>query len=144
MVIIYLFHFGACDNRAYVVHFQMNSILGELSVPLHSVNKRRLTCSFTVVVKRCLKRAEDQLQFHNVSFQIQQLKEQWHLLTLTRREIKLNIIDELTTDLLINTEKKCKNFRTSDVDSFTDAAKVGLIWYFWKLLLKLKLWGNPF
>ena len=45
-----LFHFGVGDHRAYIVDFQMISALGELSVPLHVVNKRMLICSFMLIV----------------------------------------------------------------------------------------------
>ena len=59
----------------------MISALGELLVPLHVVNKRRLIYTFPLIVNQYLKRDEDQLQLHNVPLKIQQLKEQWHSLT---------------------------------------------------------------
>ena len=43
----------------------------------------------------------------------------------SRREIKLNIIDELTEDLLINAEKKCRKFRTGGVHYSSETAKAG-------------------
>ena len=72
---------------------------------------------------------EEQLQLHNIQLKIQQLKEQWHSLTPTHREIKLNSIDALTTDLLINAEKKCRKFVTGEVD-------------FLLILLKLDMHGT--
>ena len=68
------FHFSVGDHRACIVDFQMTSALGELSVPLHVVNKRRLICSFPLIVNRYLKRAEDQLQLHNIPLKINSLK----------------------------------------------------------------------
>ena len=71
-------------------------------------------------------------------FKIQQLKDQWHSLTPLRWEVKLNSIEEITTDLLMNTEK-CRKFRTGEVDYSPETAKSVKTWYFWKLLLKHKL-----
>ena len=36
----------------------------------------------------------------------------------------------LTSNLLINVEKKCRKFRTSEVDYSPDAAQAGHLWYF--------------
>ena len=96
------FHFGVGYHRAYVVDFQINSVIGEPSVPLCVLNKRRLTSPFPTLVKRHLKRDEAQLQLHKFLLKIQQLKYQWHTLNPSRREIKLNSIYELTTDQLMN------------------------------------------
>ena len=68
---IYPYHFGVGNYRAYVVDFQMNSILGELSIPLCVANERRLIFSFPIIVKRYLKRAKAQLQLHGIPFKIQ-------------------------------------------------------------------------
>ena len=97
---------------------------------------------FWLIVNRYLNRAEDQLQLHNIPLKIQQLKEQLHSLTPTRREIKLSSIDDLTTNLLINAEKKYRKFRTSEVDHSPNTAQAGLSWCFWKLLSKHKLRGK--
>ena len=121
-VTLYLFHFGVGYHRAYVVDFQMISVLGELSVPLNVVNKRRLTCSFPLIVNRYLKRAEDQLQLHDIPLKLQELKEQCHSLTSMRRELKLNSIDALTKNLVINAEKKRRKFRTGEIDLSPDTA----------------------
>ena len=60
-------------------------------------------------------------------------------LKITRRDIKLNSIDALGKNLFINVEKKCRQFRTCEVDYSLDTAQAGFLWYFWKLLLKHKL-----
>ena len=51
------YHFSTGCHRAYVVDFQMKGMLGELSVLLCALNKRRLTCSLTIIVRRYLERA---------------------------------------------------------------------------------------
>ena len=65
------FHFGVGDHRMYTVDFQLTSVLGELSVPLHVINKRRLICTNKIVVNRYLERAEKQLTLHNIPQKIQ-------------------------------------------------------------------------
>ena len=62
-------------------------------------------CSFPIIVQRYVERAESQFTLHNNSVKIQQLKESWHSLCPLLTEIRLNNIDELATDLLINAEK---------------------------------------
>ena len=136
---IWPYHFGTGDHRAFVVDFQINIILGELSVPFCALNKRCLTCTFPIIVQRYLERVEAQDQLHNVPFKTNQLKEHWHSLTPLRREVRLNIIDGLATDLIINAEKKRRKFRTGEVAYFPKTAKSGETWSFWKLLLKHKL-----
>ena len=42
-VTIFPYHFGSGNHRSYIVDFQMNSALVELSVLLYSLNKRSLT-----------------------------------------------------------------------------------------------------
>ena len=69
-------HFDTGDHRAYVVDFQMNSMLGELSISLCVPNRRRLTCSFPIIVQRYLERDYDQFQLHNIPFKIHLLKDQ--------------------------------------------------------------------
>ena len=54
-----------------------------------------------------------------------------------RTEVKLNSIDEITTELLVNAEKGRK-FRTGEVDYSTEITKAVRNWYFWRLLLKHK------
>ena len=74
VVTICPYDFGIGDHRSYVVDFQMNSILGELSVQSRVMKKRHITCSFPTIVQRCLKRAEVQFQLHIMPLKIQQLK----------------------------------------------------------------------
>ena len=62
------YHFGTSDHRAYTVDFQIDSMLGELSVPLCVLNRRLLPCSFPIIVQRYLERAEAQFQLHNMPF----------------------------------------------------------------------------
>ena len=119
------FHFGVEDHGAHIVDFQLTSVLGELSVPLQVVNKRRLMCSSQIIVNRYLECAEQQLRLHNIPQKIQQLKDQWHSISTTIREIKLNSIDSLTTDLLLNAENKCGKFRTGEIDYSPETAKAG-------------------
>ena len=74
-----------------------------------------------------------------MSFKIQQLKDQCHSLTPLHREVKLNSIDKITTDLLMNVEKKSRKIRTGEVNYSPETAKAGKTWYFGKLLLEHKL-----
>ena len=127
------FHFGVGDHRAYAVEFQMKIMLGDLSIPLCSPNKRRLTCSFTIIFQRCLERSETQFTLHKIPFKIQQLKEPWHTLDPLLIEIRLNRIDEFATDLLINAGKSRK-FRTGEVAYSPETDKARKTWHFWKLL----------
>ena len=60
VVTIFPYHFSAGNNGAYVVEFQMDNILDKLSVPMCILNKRRLICSFPIIVQRYIKRAEAQ------------------------------------------------------------------------------------
>ena len=64
------FHFGVGDHRAYVVDFQMKSILGDLAIPMCTPNKRRLTRFFTIIVQRYLERTEAQFILHKTPFKI--------------------------------------------------------------------------
>ena len=66
-------------------------------------------CSFPIIVHRHLERAESQFSLHHIPFKTQQLKEQWHSLDHLLRELRLDRIDELATDLLTNTEKNVLN-----------------------------------
>ena len=69
---------------------------------------------------------------------IQNLKDQWHTLDPSLREVRLNRIDELATDILINAEKKCIKFRNSEVDYSPETKSTGKTWHFWKILLRHK------
>ena len=117
----------------------MNIMLGKLYVPLFVLNKRHMTFSFPIIVQRYIERVEAQFQVHSTPFKIQQLISQWHSLTPLRIKVRLNRIDELETDLLINAENKCGKYITGEVFYSPETAKVGKTWHFWKLLLKYKL-----
>ena len=47
---------------------------------------------------------------------MQQLKEKGHSLDLYLREMRVDRTYELSTELLSNAEKKCRSFRTDEVD----------------------------
>ena len=90
-------------------------MLGNLAIPLCSPNKRRLTFSFPIIVKCYLERVESQFALCKIPVKIQQLKEQWHALDALLTKIRLNKIDELETDLLINTEKNVVNIELANL-----------------------------
>ena len=96
------FHFCVGDNRAYVIDFQMKTVLGDLDIPLCSTKKRRLMFSFPIILQRNLERTEHQFTLNKIHVKIQQLNEQWHTLDYLLMEIQLNTIDELETCMLIN------------------------------------------
>ena len=58
-------------------------------------------------------------------FKTHQLKDQWHLLTPLRREVRINLIDELATDLFINAENKCEKIRIGEVVYSPEIDKAG-------------------
>ena len=108
-----------------IVDFQLTSVLGELSVPLHAVNKIRLSCSSMIIANRYLEHAEEQLVTHNIPQKIQHLIKHWQSISTSSCEIKLDSTDSLTADLLFNAEKKCRKFRTGEVDYSPETANVG-------------------
>ena len=88
------FHFGVRDCRVYVVYFQIKSTLNDLDIPRCSLNKRRLTCSFLIIVQRYLERAEAPFTLHKIPLQIQQQKDHCKTLDPLLIEIRLNRIDK--------------------------------------------------
>ena len=128
------FYFEAEDHRACILDFKLTSMLGELSVLLHVTKKRQLICSSEITVKKYLTRAEKQLTLHRIPHKIQQLIATWHSISSDRHKIKLNNIDSLTTDLLLNAEKNCRKFRIGMVDYSLETALAGKRVCFWKLI----------
>ena len=56
-----------------------------------------------------------------------------------RREVKLNHIDNQVKDALINTAKKCRKYRTGEINFSPETSKAGKVWHFWKMLIRFKL-----
>ena len=100
-----LFHFGTEDERPCAAHFQVKIILEDLALPSCSPNKRRIICYFPIIVHRCLERVEAQFNLQQTPLKSQKLKEQWHTLDPLLREVCLNRIDKLATDILTNAAK---------------------------------------
>ena len=66
------------------------------------------------------------------------LKEKWQSLGPQLRETRLSQIEEQSIELLINTENKCRKFRTGEVDYSPKTNKDGKMWHLWKLVLRQK------
>ena len=64
------------------------------------------------------------------------LKENFHVIGLQLKETRLNRIDETSIELIINSEKKHRKFRTSKVDLSPETNEAGKMWHSWKLLLR--------
>lgn len=133
------FYFSVGDYRVCIVDFRLMSVLGEFPVLLQVSKRRRMICSSETAVKRYLTSAENQLQLHKIPQKIQHLIANWQSLPTSRREVSLNNIDSLTTDLLLHAEKKCRKFRTGNANYSPATSLAEKKWCFWKLLLKHKL-----
>ena len=100
-------------------------MLGELYFPLSSHSKRRLLCSLTILVNRHIETVEAQLKLNQIPNKTHQLKEKWHYLDTQLRETQLNKMCELSTEMLINDENKCRKFRTDEVDYSPETNETG-------------------
>ena len=107
-VAMFTFQRGTWHYRLYITEFQVLSILGDLALPLSSPNERQLNCSSTIIVQLCVERVENQFNLHKISYSVEQLKENDHILDPLLREVFLNIIDELVIEFLTNAKKMSK------------------------------------
>ena len=51
--------------------------------------------------------------------------------------MKLNMLDEQITDILLHVEKKCRKFRTGEVEYSPEVSEVSERWYAWRVALKV-------
>ena len=70
------------------------------------------------------------------------IKETWYTLDPLLREVRLNRIEELATDLLTNEGKKGRRFRTSEVEKIPETKKAVKNWCVLKIILRHKLFRN--
>ena len=121
----------------------MKSVLVNLVILLWLPNKRRRICSFSNIVKRCKGRLEAQFNMNKIPFKIQQLKDQWNTLDPLLREVRLNRIDELATELLMNL-KNIQKLKTGEMDYSPETAAAGKNFHSWKFLLRHNIYERNF
>ena len=132
------FSFEVGDHQAFIVDFQLDSLLGDEFVPIAKPEIRHLISSQEQSVYNYINRGEELFNHHKVSEKIERLSSNQEKYTLTEREKALNKIDKEVTKLLISTERSCRKLRTRAVAYSPELLRLGLTQYFWRKLVQFK------
>ena len=106
--------FGAGDHRVMLVDLEFDQII-ERGVKTCNPSMRRFICENEQSVENYYNTAWSLLQSNKVPQRLAALETS---LTSTDKDlwcVKLNMLDEQITDILLHTEKKCRKLRTGEV-----------------------------
>ena len=68
---------------------------------------------------------------HKIPEKMYQVKAKWNETPKDFRELELNKIDQIVTELLQNTKKKCRKLRVGAIQINSYLSKLSSKWWFW-------------
>jgi len=78
------------------------------------------------LVDRYIQKVESLLHHYRIDYKIQTLKSKWNDTDARVQKEKLDSIDKQNTELLLCTERQCRNLRAGAVAYSPNLSKVGL------------------
>lgn len=127
--------FGAGDHRVILVDFKLDQIIQQ-NVRICTPSMRRLICENEQSVEKYNNLALSLLTSNKISQRLDQLEESFGLIDMDSWCVKLNMIDEQVTDILLHAEKKCRQLRTGEVEYSPEVSEAAEKWYVWRMVLK--------
>ena len=109
-----------------IVDFNINLILEFGFILFSSQKMYRLVTSNELATVNYIKRVETLFHHHKIQDKLYTLESDWNLLSSTKRQIKLNHIDQMAMELLLNTERKCHKLHTGTIQFNPVLSKLGL------------------
>ena len=122
--------FGAGDHRVILVDFNLDQIL-ERGVKICTPSMRRLICENKKSVENYNQLAWSLLQSNKVPQRLEALETSLASTDVELWCVKLNMLDEQITDILLHAEKKCRKLRTGEVDYSPEVSEASERWYAW-------------
>ena len=133
--------FGAGDHRVILVDFDLDQVV-QRSVRICTPSMRRLICENEQVVEKYNNVALSLLTSNKISQRLEQLEESFGSIDIDHWCVKLNMIDEQVTDILLHAEKKCRKLRTGEVEYSPEVSEAAEKWYAWRMMLKAAQGGR--
>ena len=69
------------------------------------------------------------LQFHNIPQHLKALEASFNSTDINLWCVRLNILNEQVTDILLHTEKQCRKLRTGEVEYLPEISAAAERWY---------------
>ena len=98
---------------------------------------RRLICSNQKSIVNYNKIAWKLLQFHNIPQRLKALEASFDSTDIDLWYVRLNILDEQITDILLHTEKQCRKLRIGEVEYSPEVSAAAEKWYTWRIVQKV-------
>ena len=114
-VTLFYYRFSAGDYRVILVDFKLSDI-AKYRVKICSLGMRRLIYKNKVAVEKHNMKALELLQFHEIDEKLDKIEEVWENKDEFSRVVKLDNINVQVTNLLLNSEKRCRKLRTGKVN----------------------------
>ena len=135
-VSVFPHRFGVGDHRVILVDFNLNQIIQQ-SVKICSPSMRRLICENEKSVENYNSLASALLKSNKIQQRLEQLEASFNSTDRDRWCVKLNMIDEQITEILLHAEKKCRKLRTGEVEYSPEVSEASEKWYAWRMALKI-------
>jgi len=128
--------FGAGDYRMILVDFNLDQII-EQGVNTCDPSMKRLICENKKSVESCNQLAWELLKSNKVQQRLEQLETSLASADLERWCVRLKMLDEQITGILLHEEKKCRKLRTGEVEYSPEVSEASERWHAWRMALKV-------
>ena len=98
---------------------------------------RRLICNNHKSIMKYNDTAWQLLQFHNIPQRLKVLEAFFDSTDIDLWCVRLNILDEQVTDILLHTKKQYRKLRTDKVEYSLEVSAAAERWYAWRIAQKV-------
>ena len=113
--ILLLYRFGTGDYRVIIIDFRLDNAI-KYRVNIYTLNTRSLIDNKPSVVARYNAKVIELVVYHKMNIKLDILEDEQNNFDNLQRRVKLDLIDEQVTSLLLYTEKEYRKIRIAEVD----------------------------
>ena len=133
---VFLYKFRVGNHRVILVDLNLDQIVQQ-STTICTPSMWRLICENENLVETCNNLAMSLLTSNKIKQCLEQLEALLESIDIDSWCVKLNMIDEKVTEILLCAEKKCRKLQTGEVEYSSEVSETAEKWHAWRMALRI-------